>query len=304
MSELEARIERGDVIVLDGATGTELEKRGVPMDEAAWCAAALVTHPETVREVHGDYIRAGADVIITNTFPTARHVLEPAGMGERFRELNTLAVELAKQAREVAAESPVYIAGSISTFSAHNDDSREPPEKTARANYREQAEVLAEAGVDLIALEMMRDIEQTRYAVEAAVSTGLPVWVGFSCKRAADGTVMLWDEGHTLAEALAEIPQLGASLVSVMHTLVEDAGPALHEVVAGWEGPVGAYPHAGKFIMPNWQFTDMISPENFARRSREWLDLGARVIGGCCGIGPDHIRALRQELLASPSTEG
>ncbi len=304
MSELEARIERGDVIVLDGATGTELEKRGVPMDEAAWCAAALVTHPETVREVHGDYIRAGADVIITNTFPTARHVLEPAGMGERFRELNTLAVELAKQARESAAESPVYIAGSISTFSAHNNDSREPPEKTARANYREQAEVLAGAGVDLIALEMMRDLAQTRYAVEAAVSTGLPVWVGFSCKRAADGTVVLWDEGHTLAEALAETPLHGVSLVSVMHTLVEDAGPALREVVAGWEGPVGAYPHAGKFVMPNWQFTDMISPEDFARRAREWLDLGARVIGGCCGIGPDHIRALKEELPASVAAGG
>lgn len=303
MSELERRIESGDVVVLDGATGTELEKRGVPMDDAAWCAAALVTHPETVREVHEDYIRAGADVIITNTFPAARHVLEPAGMGERFRELNTLAVELAKQARESVAESPVYIAGSISTFSARHDNSREPPERTARANYREQAEVLAEAGVDLIALEMMRDIEQTRYALQAAASTGLPVWVGFSCKRAADGTVMLWDGGHTLAEALSEIPPLGASLVNVMHTLVEDAGPALREVTAGWEGPVGAYPHAGKFIMPNWQFTDMIPPEDFARRAREWLDLGARVIGGCCGIGPDHIRALKKELPASVVAE-
>lgn len=304
MSELERRIERGDVIVLDGATGTELEKRGVPMDDAAWCAAALVTHPETVREVHEDYIRAGADVVITNTFPTARHVLEPAGMGECFRELNTLAVELARQARESAAELPVYIAGSISTFSAHHDNSYEPSEKTARDNYREQAEVLAEAGVDLIALEMMRDIQQTRYAVEAAASTDLPIWVGFSCKRAADGTVVLWDGGHTLAEALIEIPQLGASLVSVMHTLVEDAGPALREVAAGWEGPVGAYPHAGKFVMPNWQFTDMISPEDFARRAFEWLDLGARVIGGCCGIGPDHIRALKEELPAGGAAEG
>lgn len=225
-------------------------------------------------------------------------------MGERFRELNTLAVELAKQARENAAELPVYIAGSISTFSPHNDDSREPPEKTSRANYRVQAEVLAEAGVDIIALEMMRDIAQTRYAVEATVSTGLPVWVGFSCKRAADGTVVLWDGGHTLAEALSQIPPLGASLVNVMHALVEDVEPALREVTAGWEGPVGAYPHSGKFIMPNWQFTDMISPENFARRAREWLDLGAQVIGGCCGIGPDHIRALKEELPATVAAEG
>src|SRR5215210_8849091 len=118
MFELERRMGEGEVVVLDGATGTELEKRGVPMDDAAWCAVALVTHPETVREVHEDYIRAGADVIITNTFPTARHVLEPAGMGERFRELNALAVELAKEARENAADGAVFIAGSISTFTA------------------------------------------------------------------------------------------------------------------------------------------------------------------------------------------
>lgn len=88
------------------------------MDDAAWSAAALATHADTVREVHEDYIRAGADLIITNTFPTARHVLEPAGMGEQFRELNIRAVTLAKEAREHAAERAVFIAGSISTFTA------------------------------------------------------------------------------------------------------------------------------------------------------------------------------------------
>ena len=107
MSDLRQRLDRGEVIVLDGAMGTELERRGVPMDDAAWSAAALITHPDTVREVHEDYIRAGADVIITNTFATARHVLEPAEMGGQFRELNTRAVTLAKQARENAADRPV-----------------------------------------------------------------------------------------------------------------------------------------------------------------------------------------------------
>ena len=82
MSTLQQRLDGGEVIVLDGAMGTELEKRGVPMDDAAWSAAALATHADTVREVHEAYIRAGADLITTNTFPTARHVLEPAGMGE------------------------------------------------------------------------------------------------------------------------------------------------------------------------------------------------------------------------------
>ncbi len=302
MSGLQQRLDGGEVVILDGAMGTELERRGVPMDDAAWSAAALITHPDTVREVHEDYIRAGADVIITNTFSTARHVLEPAGMGEQFRELNIRAVALAKEARENAAQRPVFIAGSISTFTARYDYSYEPRAERARANYREQAEVLAESGVDVITLEMMRDLEQTTYAVEAAVAIGLPVWVGFSCKTTNEGMVVLWDGEHTLAEALEQIPPLGASVVSIMHTLTEDTPPALREVTGRWSGPVGAYPHSGEFIMPNWQFIDMISPEDFALEAQEWLEMGTQLIGGCCGIGPEHIQLLRKRLLAHVST--
>ena len=296
MSDLRQRLDRGEVIVLDGAMGTELERRGVPMDDAAWSAAALITYPDTVREVHEDYIRAGADVIITNTFATARHVLEPAEMGEQFRELNTHAVTLAKQARENAAARPVFIAGSISTFTARYDYSYEPRAEKARANYREQAEVLAESGVDVIALEMMRDLEQTTYALEAAVGTRLPIWVGYSCKTTDEGTVVLWDGDHTLAEALEQIPTMGASLVSIMHTLSEDTPAALREVTSRWSGPLGAYPHYGEFVMPNWQFIDTVSPEAFAAEAEQWLKLGAQLIGGCCGITPEHIRLLKERL--------
>jgi homocysteine S-methyltransferase len=191
MSDLRQRLDGGEVIVLDGAMGTKLERRGAPMDVAAWSAAALVTHPDMVRKVHEDYIRAGADVITTNTFATARHVLELAGMGEQLCELNTRAVALAKEAREITADGPVSIAGSISTMSAHDDHSYEPRAERARTNYREQADVLAESGIDVIALEMMRDVEQTTYAVEAAASTGLPLWIGFSCKTTDEGTIAL-----------------------------------------------------------------------------------------------------------------
>ncbi len=296
MSTLQQRLDGGEVIVLDGAMGTELEKRGVPMDDAAWSAAALATHADTVREVHEDYIRAGADLIITNTFPTARHVLEPAGMGEQFRELNIRAVTLAKEARENAAERAVFIAGSISTFTAWYDYGYEPRAERARANYREQAEVLAESGVDVIALEMMRDVEQTTYAMEAAVAMGLPVWVGFSCKTTDEGTVVLWDGEHTLVEALEMLHPLGASLVSIMHTLTEDTPAALREVSKCWSGPVGAYPHSGEFIMPNWQFLDVLTPADFATQAQGWLEMGVQLIGGCCGIGPEHIRLLKERL--------
>ena len=304
MSAVQQRLDRGEVLILDGATGTELERRGVPMDDVAWDAAALLTHADTVREVHEDYIRAGADVIITNTFATARHVLEPAGMGERFHELNTRAVALAKEARENVANGSVFIAGSVSTFTAWYDYGYEPGAERAQANYREQAEVLAASGVDMIALEMMRDIEQTSYALEAAMTTGLPVWIGFSCKTTDEGTVVLWDGEHTLTKALEQILPLGASLVSIMHTLTEDTLPALQEVNAHWSGRLGAYPHSGQFIMPNWQYIDMISPEDFAAEARLWLEIGAQLIGGCCGIGPEHIRLLKERLPARVPTEG
>lgn len=293
------RVNAGGTVIMDGATGTELEKRGVPMDGAAWCAAALATHPDVVREIHEDYIRAGAEIVITNTFPVARHVLEPAGLGDRFRELNGLAARLAVEARENAADGEVYIAGSVSTFPPFLDHSRTLSEKEARDNYLEQAEVLAESGVDLIVLEMMRDIEQTSYAIEAAVATGLPVWVGFSCKIKEDGTVVLWDGETTIAAAFDHLSLDGVSLVAVMHTLVEDTKPALREVVGRWDGPVGAYPHAGRFVMPNWQFIDEITPEDFAEEATEWHALGARMLGGCCGIGPEHVRALTERFQAT-----
>ena len=296
METLEQRFEDGGFVLMDGGTGTELEKRGVPMDDAAWCATALATHPEVVREVHEDYIRAGAEVIITNTFPAAKHVLQEAGVGERFRELNARAAELAQEARENSAEGPVYVAGSISTFPAKLDHGYDPDEREARANYTEQAEVLAEAGVDLIALEMMRDLEGAKYAIEAAKKTSLPVWMGFSCQRAEDGTLMLWSGRNTLAEALEELPMQEVSLVSIMHTQIEDTVPALQEIKKHWDGPLGAYPHRGEFIMPHWQFIDMISPEDFASEARKWLEAGAQVIGGCCGIGPEHIRLLKEQL--------
>src|SRR4029078_8009061 len=100
--DLQARLDQGKLIILDGATGTELQRRGVPMHGVAWSAAALDSHPETVRAVHEDYIRAGADVIITNSFSTARHVLEPAGLGDRIHAVNQHAVDLAPAERDNA----------------------------------------------------------------------------------------------------------------------------------------------------------------------------------------------------------
>ena len=104
----------GDLVLLDGAMGTELQARGVPMDGRAWSGAAALTHPQVCRDIHADYIRAGADVIIANTFSAGRHILAPAGFGDQVAKINRQAVAMALEAREEAADHPVAVAGSAS----------------------------------------------------------------------------------------------------------------------------------------------------------------------------------------------
>ncbi|MGH6719275.1 MAG: homocysteine S-methyltransferase family protein [Alphaproteobacteria bacterium] len=304
MVRLDERLAQGDVIIIDGGTGTELEARGVPMDEVAWCGAANFDHDDVLLGVHEDYIRAGADVIITNTFSTARHMLEPAGLGDRVVEANRRAVDIARKARDRAADRPVAIAGSISHFIGRTDRSRPPDAKwtrpeTLKATFTEQAESLAGAGVDLIALEMMMRPELALPALEAALGTGLPVWIGMSCRR-EDGQVVTFDHPDTafapVVEALVAAAAGRAQAVNVMHSLVDDTQAGVDVVRARWKGVLGVYPESGYFEMPNWRFVDVIEPAALVARAKAWVASGVQIVGGCCGTGVAHIRALKEAL--------
>ena len=301
---LDRRIRAGEVILIDGAMGTELEARGVPMDDTVWCGAAVLDHGGVAQAIHEDYIRAGADVIITNTFATARHSLEPAGHGAAVASVNRKAVELARRARDSAADRPIAIAGSISAFIAATAGSEWREPASLAATFREQAELLAEAGVDLIVLEMMQHLDRARPAVEAAVATGLPVWIGCSCRRAPAGPGLVSHDQplDDFGELLAGLAGLGGALMAIMHSDVDATLPGLELLRAHWSGPTGAYPNSGHFVMPNWQFVDIISPDALAAEAIGWIEQGAQVIGGCCGIGPDHIRRLKQLLPAKRPT--
>jgi S-methylmethionine-dependent homocysteine/selenocysteine methylase len=303
LAALEERIALGETIIMDGAMGTELQRRGVPMDANAWSAPALLTHTEVVRELHEDYIRAGAEVIITNSFSAARHLLEAASLGDMVRETNSRSVKLALEARESTdSEKPVYVAGSISTAVHAADRDRLPPAAIAEENYREQAEILAEGGVDLLVLEMMRDIEYCSAAVRAAAATGLPTWVGFSCRMADDGsTVLLLSTDDTLERALEVVMPLGGSLVSIMHSATKVTGPALEVVRRHWSGPMGAYAESGGWRSPNSRGEGLISTEEYLSAAQRWVSQGTQVVGGCCGLGPEYVRALREGI---PSTAG
>ena len=175
--------------------------------------------------------------------------------------LNQRAVALAQTAREnAAAGRPVAIAGSLSSFRADVS-----PAEQLEASYREQAELLAEAGVDLIALEMMSNVERATPAIRRPAPLACPSGSASVAGMAGDGAVRLLDGspfsaglGQTL-DLLADLP-VDTTAVTVMHTLTEESAPALDVVRQQWSGTTGVYAHSGRWIDPNWQFDDMISP--------------------------------------------
>ena len=300
---LAADIAAGEVILIDGGTGTELERRGATMHDDAWCAMATRTAPELLRQIHEDYVRAGARVITTNTYASGRAKLGPAGLGDEVEPLFRRSVELALEARDRAADpGKVSVAGSMShmvPFDPRPDgeiDRHYPPLDVLDAHLTEAASLLHDAGVDLIVLEMVYAPEVAPMAIRAARATGLPVWVGLSARRGRDGVASYLDETLPFATLLDAAVPAGGDVFGVMHSNVDVTGPALEALASVWSGPRMAYPDSGYFEMPHWQFVDIISPGDFADAALDWIEAGTQIVGGCCGLGVEHIDALANAL--------
>jgi S-methylmethionine-dependent homocysteine/selenocysteine methylase len=290
-------LDAGDVLLIDGGMGTELQRRGVPMDEVAWSGAAVFTNPDAVRETHEDYIRAGSRVITTNTFGSTRQMLEPAGYGDQVEAVHRNAVKLAKQARDNVGEHFVAIAGSISTEPPSFDrNAFLSPEKELEA-YREAAGLLEEEGVDLIALEMINETTHAARAMQAALETKLPGWLGVGCKKREDGKIVSFDHADLeFATVLDALIPLGPTVVNIMHSEITAVPEAIELVRERWSGPIGVYPESGHFTQPYWNFVDVISPADLVTEALGWVVADARLLGGCCGTGPDHIKALHAAM--------
>jgi homocysteine S-methyltransferase len=312
---LEARLADKEVVILDGAVGTQLQKMGVPMNGLAWAATALQTHPYTVRLMHEKYIRAGVDIITVNSYSAARHNLVPIGLGDATRELNLRAVALAQEARDrCAKERPVYIAGSVSNYGMRTGSETTPAgfgfftervawtEEASKANLREQAEILAESGVDLLLVESTGGTTHRKWVLEACLATGLPVWVGFKCHQdeGSGAPKVGYHSEELLAARFAEVVATGGSVVTLFHSPIAAIDAALPLVRAQWKGPIAIYPEAERkdyvAVHKDVDEPDHVSPAEFVAKAKEWVSKGVQIIGGCCGIELEHIRPLREAL--------
>lgn len=294
------RLDRGGIVILDGGTGTELERRGISMDPGAWCGPASLENADLLREIHCDYIAAGADVITANTYASSRLMLEPAGFGDQFEAINRTAIRAAHRAREASGRDDVLVAGSLSHMcpmvegTARADLARAASEAQMTKAFGELAGLLRDEGCDLIVLEMMYYPERTRAAFRAATESGLPVWAGFSARRDEDGRILSFapDRDIPFEELVRVLDDFDVAAAGVMHTPAHVVGDAMRTVREHFKGPLTAYPDSGYFKMPHWQFEDVIEPGALADFAREWIEDGVQVVGGCCGLSPEHIAAL------------
>ena len=293
-----SKANKGNTILMDGAIGTESERRGIIQLNNAWNGGAALKNPRVLREIHEEYIKSGAEIIISNTFANSKHALEDANEEHNFLNFNEAGIRLAIQARESLNENDVLVAGSVSYWTWSG---RKPSLKKLEESIEEQVTTMANSGADLIALEMMVDIEQMLVTLKAAKTSGLPIWVGLSCELNKSNNIDLLG-GDSLEKAINVLQNKDIDVINIMHTNVAHTLPALKSLKEIWLGMIGAYAHSGSYKNSNsceetyWAFEEVISPEKFYDYAKEWKNIGVNFIGGCCGINAEHIKYLKKNF--------
>jgi homocysteine S-methyltransferase len=287
MSLFLERLSRGPVLC-DGAMGTLLYAKGVFINR---CYDELnVSQPEMVGAIHGEYAKAGADVLETNTFGANHYRLLRHGFESRVREINRAGVQLAR----AAAGSTVLVAGSVGPLGVRIEPLGKISREEARAAFREQIEVLSEEGVDLILLETFGYIDELHQAILAAreAAPGLPLVAEVTIDE--DGNALDGTETETFAAKLTDfgVNVLGCNC-SVGPAAMLDTIERLRRVTSL---PLAAQPNAGMPRSVEGRNIYLCSPEYMASYARKFVAAGVSLVGGCCGTTPEHIKAMKSAL--------
>ena len=289
-----------DIVLTDGGMGQELLRRSGMAATPLWSAQILMDRPELVRELHADFIRAGARVITINTYSATPERLEAHGDAGRFDELQRQGFELARRAREDCGVGEVRIAACLPPLVASYRPDMAPAYETCLSIYRRIADRQAQ-NCDLILCETLASVKEIRAAATAAKETGLPVWIAMTVGD--DGTASLRG-GETLAAAHAVLDEIGVEARLLNCSRPESISAAWRAFVSG-SGPHGAYANGFSSIaklVPGGTVKELearedLGPDAYADFAMTWVREGASIVGGCCEVGPAHIARLRERLI-------
>ena len=279
-----------NILLLDGATGSELDRAGVDVGMPLWSANAILEAPEILRQVHIAYLEAGAQAISTNTFRTHERSLAKAGMGERAEEITTKAVEIARSAvNEVNTDALIF--GSVAPLEDCYSPELAPLSKVCEEEHAQMIRYLVNSGVDLVLIETMCSAHEA----VAAASVVNCEWAISMCVQTGELGKLL--DGTPLTEVIQEFEDakfIGincypATTLAEQVTYLRSIAPA-HMPIAAY-GNVGTADDEG-----GWVNTDAIDPNIFAEYAMDWVKAGASIVGGCCGTTPKTIAEIRKSL--------
>lgn len=295
MQSFQERLQDPLPILLDGATGTELNRRGVDTSLPLWSARALIEAPGVLKQIHLDYLKAGAEVLISNTFRTHRRSLAQAGIGERAKELTILAVQIAQEAiQEHRANGgrPAWVAGSIAPLEDCYSPELVPPQEECIKEHTEMAADLAEGGADFLLIETMNTIREAQAAAQAAQDTGLPFSVSFVLRT--DGKLFSGESLEEVAKAIEPYDPIMLGINCTPSTTITNSLAQLQKLT---RLPTSGYGNIGHTDdIHGWENTDDVTPEEYAELAKEWQSMNLRMLGGCCGTSPAYIEAVRSVL--------
>jgi homocysteine S-methyltransferase len=294
-----------DILLLDGPTGTELQRRGIDTTLPLWSARALLTAPEVVEQIHLDYIAAGADVVTTNSFRTNRRAMERSGLGGEAERLTQLSVEIARRAIERSGRTGIIIAGSDAPVEDCYAPDLVPSDEELRAEHEEHIRWLVEAGCDLVLIETMNTLREAAIACESASTLGSPFMI--SVVADIKGEHIL--SGEPLYEAVQQLHGYAphgilvncSSPHSVLRA-VEIIAQAQDDLGAGWR--FGGYANSGEpDPVVGWNAVKTVPVDYFCMAVQQMMVLGATVIGSCCGTTPEYTQQLSLLKNALTSSE-
>ena len=281
------------IFLLDGATGSELDRAGVDVGIPLWSANALLKAPEILKQVHIAYLEAGAQAIITNTFRTHERSLAKAGMGDRAEELTHRAVDIARSACE-EVNTNAFVFGSVAPLEDCYSPELAPLSKVCEEEHGQMIRHLVQSGVDLVLIETMCSAGELCAASSAAIENTDEWAVSVCLRQDSIGTLL---DGNPIAEfvpALARARFIGincypATKLAEQVTYLRSIAPA-HMPLAAY-GNVGYADDEG-----GWINTDAIDPNTFAAYAMDWVKAGASIVGGCCGTTPETIASIKNKL--------
>ena len=292
------------ITLLDGAMGTQIRARGydVPSHHSSiWSAQALMDNPDIIKEIHKDYISAGAEIVTTNNYAVTHNLLERENIGHRLEELTSLSIDIAKEAKKESGKN-IKIAASLPPLDTSYRPDLVGDSESIKKKYKEIVDIVKHR-VDLIIIETMSSSSEAFGALEACDDVDIEVWLGYTLQGIRANTL---PSGENLMDAINKVKHfdIGAYIVNCGSANITTE--AIKLISKEIDKPYGGYANSVNVNLitdgdeevdnaENLQVENqqLINAIDYSNAAKDWIDNGATIVGGCCGTSPEHIKKIR-----------